>query len=197
MDKAAAVGVFTLLNTEFALKYSDAWVKKLKTDPEMPLNWVEAIMRDSVDSTLAMAVINRVKSNERYADYPPNLNAFLFECSQIRHGNILDHDTAYITFCSGKKIDDLESRFLVEQAVASIGAFRLKSTPFLFNSFNSLYDSLKTKLISGELKDEYLEFCKNVEEKPKLKNDDNLRKVEDKASVLERINKISSLIKNQ
>ncbi|EKP0310294.1 hypothetical protein ACTG16_23920 [Aeromonas sp. 23P] len=197
MEKLQAVEVFSQINMEFALKYSEAWVKKLRADPEMALNWVQAIIKEDIDERLAMVVVNRVKVNEKYVDYPPNLNAFVFECTQVKYGNIIDHDTAYQSFCTGKAIEDSQSAFLTRMAAEAVGVFRLKTQPFLFKSFNTHFNELKTKLISGELDVEYKEFLRNRAEKVEVKPEQQPREVVKPSEMMNRLNRISSLIKKE
>lgn len=197
MDKVQAVGVFSQLNIEFAIKYSEAWVKKLRDDPEMSINWLQAIINEEIDETLAMVVVNRIKINAKYMDYPPNLNAFLFECNQVKYGNIIDHDTAYQSFCSGKKIEDSQSAFITKMAADAVGAFRLKTQPYLFKSFYTHFDQIKSKLIGGELDVEYNEFLASREKTDEKKIVQTHRDVVERSEVMNRLDRISSLIKKE
>lgn len=195
MDKKKCAEAFILLNSIFAAKYQEAWVKLFRQDDKLSLEWINCFIEDGIDSDVISKVVSRVKADDRYSDYPPNLNAFLNMALSIKFSNILDDEDAYLSFCTNRDIVDNASDFLVHITVKSIGSHRLKTLPNLAGSFKKIYNKNRKDFIAGGLKKDYDTFILKKNEKEQGVVAAEKRNLEEPSFIADRLRELSGILK--
>lgn len=195
MDKKTCAEAFILLNSIFAIKYQEAWVKLFRQDESLSLEWISCFIDEGIDSDVVRLVVSKVKSDDRYSDYPPNLNAFLSMSLSVKFSNLLDDEGAYLSFCTNKNVADDDTDFLIQRTVRAIGSHRLKTNPSLANSFKKLYNKNKSEFISGGLRDEQRLFINKKLETESVKVTEDKRVVETPSLIVSRLKELSNILK--
>lgn len=195
MDKKDCAEAFVLLNVIFATRYQEAWVKLFRQDERLSLEWINSFIDEGVDSDVVNKAVSKIKADERYSDYPPNLSAFLNIVFSIKFSNILDDEDAYLSFCTNRKVVDEASLFLIDITVKSIGSHRLKTIPSLSSSFKKIYNKNKREFVSGELKQEYNSFVLKSREAFLGSKVEEKRLVETPSFIADRLRELSGILK--